>query len=139
MHSQLISSQLVLNLTFALSRVSMGHLLNLCYNGQSGHIAGNICTTFWVFSTFICNWQDLKRIYVINTSAQKRPIKCRLRYAYRHENQCIFTMVFINLKQDLKKSVPPKTCILADLFTLAPAPPPPTPQQTTHRGPIQCP
>ncbi len=50
----------------------MGHLLNLCYNGQSSHIAGYICTKFWEFSTFICNLQNLKRIYIINTSAQKR-------------------------------------------------------------------
>ncbi len=34
-------------------------------------------------------------------------------------------MFFINLKQDLKKYVQPKTSVMADLFTLAPAPPPP--------------
>ena len=45
-------------------------------------------------------------------------MKCRIGYAYRHYNQCIFTMYFINLKQELKKYVQPRASVMADLFTL---------------------
>jgi hypothetical protein len=49
----------------------------------------------------------------------------RVQQAYRYRNQSIFTMFFINLKQDLKKYVQQRTSVMADLFTLAPLPLPP--------------
>ena len=41
-------------------------------------------------------------------------------------------MFYINLKQDLKKYVQPNISMMADLFTLAPAPSPP-PADNTQR------
>jgi hypothetical protein len=77
-----------------------------------------ICTKFWDSSTFICSCQELNRIYDINRSAQKGSMNCRVQQAYRYRNQSIFTMFFINLKQDLKKYVQPRASVMADLFTL---------------------
>ncbi len=45
-------------------------------------------------------------------------MNCRVQQAYRYRNQSIFTMFFINLKQDLKKYVQPRASVMADLFTL---------------------
>jgi hypothetical protein len=59
----------------------------------------------------------------------------KVQQAYRYINQKKkkskhFTMFYINLKQDLKKYVQPNISMMADLFTLAPAPPPPSRQYT---------
>ena len=56
----------------------------------------------------------------------------RVQQAYRYRNQGIFTMFFINLKQDLKKYVQQRTSVMADLFTLAPLPLPPPSRQHTE-------
>ncbi len=78
------------------------------------------------------SFQDLNRTYDINKSAQKRlheveGLTCLSVYKSKH-----FYSVFINLKQDLKKYVQPRTSVMADLFTLAPSPPPPSRQHTVQ-------
>jgi hypothetical protein len=49
---------------------------------------------------------------------QRGSMNWRVQQAYRYINQSIFTMFFINLKQDLKKYVQPRASVMADLFTL---------------------
>ncbi len=99
----LFSSQLVFNMTFALSWVLMGHLLKMSYNGQSSHIACYICRKFWEFSTLLCSFQDLNRTYDINKSAQKRLHEVESLTAYRYRNLSIFTMFFFKLEARSKE------------------------------------
>jgi hypothetical protein len=74
------------------------------------------------FTTFLSIINEINKTNYKDLYLTRCARKLLLSHHYRHSDKSIFTMFFLNLKKYVKLKL---TFVMADLFTLAPTPPPP--------------